>query len=349
MKKDHLIKNYDWIDFLRVLATFSVIFVHVSASILYQYGSISNFDWWIGNIYDSTFRFCVPIFLMITGALILPKTYNSTSEYLKKRFLRILLPFLFWSIVYIAKDLFLKLNHGADMNYIEVFTYSFIQLKNGASYHLWYIYLIIGLYLFFPIIGKWITNSNKNEIKYFLVIWFLTIVAQLPFLNKIAPNINLTYFSGYIGLPILGYYLSNYSYDFKGKNIVYTLTILTGIMITIFGTFFITKHHGIFNDSFYSYLSPNVILVAVGVFLLFKGFVISGTRTTCIILFFSKYSYGIYLIHVLVLWVLGKFSISYVIVNPLIGIPITSVLCFVISALLVYGIDKLPFGKYISG
>jgi len=55
-------ENILWIDSLRIFATFSVILLHVAATILYQYGSISNFNWWVGNIYDSSVRFCVPLF-----------------------------------------------------------------------------------------------------------------------------------------------------------------------------------------------------------------------------------------------------------------------------------------------
>jgi surface polysaccharide O-acyltransferase-like enzyme len=172
----------------------------------------------------------------------------------------------------------------------------------------------------------------------------LTIFANLPFVKKFIPDIEISYFSGYIGLPILGYYLS--TFNFNGKKTVYILSILTGILITIFGTFFITKYKGQFYEGFYAYLTFNVILVSTGMFLLFKDFVRGNSK---IIIFFSKYSYGTYLIHILVLWVLGNFGFSYAFVNPIIGIPITSVLCFIVSTLIVFGINKLPFGKYLSG
>ena len=344
-------ENLDWIDSLRVLATFSVIFLHVAAEVIYKYGNISNLDWWIGNIYDSSVRFCVPIFLMISGILILSKTYESIGEYLRKRVLRILFPFLFWSIIYIVKDVFVKFNHVESLTFIEIFKFILIELKSGASYHLWYVYLIIGLYLFFPIIGKWITKSNQHEIEYFLGIWLITIFAYLPFVKNFIPSIEISYFSGYIGFPVLGYYLSKTTFNIKNKKVIYILLILAGLFVTIFGTFLMTKHYGRFWSGFYYYLSPNVILVSIGILLLFKDFVKNSTRTSSIIHFFSKHSYGTYLIHVLVLWILGKFGLSYAFVNPIIGIPITSVLCFIISTLIIYGINKLPWslGKYISG
>lgn len=339
-------EKLEWIDSLRVLATFSVIILHVACSILYQYGSISNLDWWVGNIYDSSVRFCVPIFLMISGTLILSKTYESIGEYLRKRVLRILFPFLFWSIIYITRDLFFKFNHGEYLSFIEVLKFIFLRLKDGASFHLWYVYMIIGLYLFFPIIGKWINKSNKHEIKYFLGIWVLAILAQLPFVKEFMPNIDFYYFSGYIGLPILGYYLNQISFNFNRKRIIYIVSILAGILITIFGTYLITKYKGSFYHGFYDYLSLNVIFVSAGIFLFFKDFVRFNSKT---ILFFSKYSYGTYLIHILVLWIFGEFGFFYNSLNPIIGIPIISVSCFFVSTLIIWGVNKLPFGKYVSG
>ncbi len=339
-------ENLDFINSLRVLATFSVIFLHVAANILYQYGTISNLDWWSGNIYDSSVRFCVPIFLMISGSLIFSKNYESTGEFLKKRVLRILLPFCFWSIIYIAVGLSQKFIHGEYLSLIEVLKFVFVKLRSGASFHLWYIYMVIGLYLFFPIIGKWLHNSNNNEIKYFLGIWLLTVFINMPYVKKLMPNIDISYFSGYIGFPILGYYLSNIHINFEKKKVIYVLMLFTGILITILGTYFATSYKGSFYGGFYSYLSPNVILASVGIFLFFKDFVSFNSKS---ILFFSKYSYGTYLIHILVLIVLRKIGLTYAFINPIIGIPITSVLCFVFSTLIIWGVNKLPFGKYISG
>lgn len=339
-------ENLDWINSLRVLATFSVIVLHVAADILYQYGSISNSDWWTGNIFDSSVRFCVPIFLMISGTLIFSKTYESTGEYLRKRVLRILFPFLFWSIIYIAVGLLVKFNSGEYLSFKEALKYVFVKLRDGASFHLWYIYMIIGLYLFFPIICKWLQNSNKNGIKYFLGIWLLTVFIHLPFVKELIPNIDISNFSGYIGFPVLGYYLNKISLNFDKKKVIYVLLVLTGILITTFGTYISTKYKGNFYEGFYNYLSPNVILVSVGIFLLFKDFIRYNSKY---ILFFSKYSYGTYLIHILVLDVLFKIGLTYTFINPIIGIPITSVFCFVVSTLIIWGVNKLPLGKYISG
>jgi len=288
---------------------------------------------------------------MISGALILSKTYVNLWEYIKKRVLRIFFPFLFWSMFYIAIRIFAKFHCGEYMSFLEVLKLIYDKLlKSGASLHLWYIYMIIGLYLIFPIIGKWLNNSSKREIEYFIGIWLITLLLPIPFIQDFTPNIELSYFSGYIGFPILGYYLNKFNFEFTQKKLIYTLLILIGFFITSFGAFFDSEHRGYFElITFYNYRSPNVALLSIGVFLLFKDFVRFSDKIFSIILFLSKYSYGTYLIHIFVLVILARACFTYSFIHPIIGVPITSLLCFIISTSIIWGVNKLPFGKYISG
>jgi surface polysaccharide O-acyltransferase-like enzyme len=336
-----------WADNLRAFATVSVILLHVSAPILYLYGSISKYDWWVGNIVDSSVRYCVPIFLMLTGALILPRTYE-LGDFLKKRISRILLPFIFWSFVYIIYNLITNWQNGIDISSFELIKYIIISFKHGASYHLWYVYTIIGIYLFIPIISKWIVNSTKNEITYYIIVWFIVILINLPLIIKVKPDVDLSYFSGFLGYPILGYLLTIKFIDNKTK--LYPLLLfIIGISITIFGTYLLTKNKGQFYGGFYSYVSPNVIIASTGVFLFFRH---SNFRSKCftnLIKFISKYSYGIYLAHVFVLILLSKIGISWSFINPIIGIPLTTISCLSISSIIIYIINKSPYGTYISG
>lgn len=82
-----------WIDKLRAISVIGVIVIHVSGVILYQYGKVSSFDWWVGNIFDSAARFTVPIFGMIMGATLLSRV-ESPSKFLKKRLQRLVPPLI---------------------------------------------------------------------------------------------------------------------------------------------------------------------------------------------------------------------------------------------------------------
>lgn len=168
-----------WINNLRALATISVIVLHVTFPALYNYGTININDWQVGNFFDSLVRFCVPVFLMLTGALLLGKPIE-IAGFLKKRFVRVLLPFLFWSSIYIAYSIALKYNKEEDFSILESIEFVYLQFKDGASYHLWYVYMLIGIYLFLPILNKWILNSGEKEIRYFIVFWFFVMLLKHP-------------------------------------------------------------------------------------------------------------------------------------------------------------------------
>lgn len=336
-----------WADTSRTLATIAVIFVHTSFPLVKKYNTIPLNDWWVGNFFDGLFRFCVPIFLMLTGALILPKTYK-LDIFLKKRFHRILIPFIFWSFIYIFYYLSLRFQNGEYFTFKFIFKYIYSSLTNGSAYHLWYIYMLVGIYLFLPIISKWINNSSAIEVKYYATIWFIVAILNLPFLVKFKPQIELEYFAGYIGYTILGFIISTMPVSTKVKTFSFVLFII-GTSITVFGTYFITKQSGKFYDGLYSYLSPNVIIASAGFFLFIKQINIENKYALFVIKNISKYSYGIYLSHVLVLILISRIGFTYSLLNPIISIPLISIICLISAFTITYFLNKIPLGKYISG
>ena len=89
-------RRIEWLDSLRAIAILAVIVIHVSSPVVNRaYGSNMTY-WWIGHVFDSAVRFAVPLFLMISGAMLLTKEYN-LREFYKKRVVRVLLPFPFYN------------------------------------------------------------------------------------------------------------------------------------------------------------------------------------------------------------------------------------------------------------
>ena len=332
-----------WPDSLRVISTIAVIILHVSAPILYEYGKISEESWHIGNFYDGMVRFCVPVFFMLSGALLLSKDYK-LSNFLQKRFWRIVPPLIFWSLIYIFYDYILVGEKYFTL--IEFIMMVIRNLFNGSEFHLWFIYTLLGLYLFIPILRKWIKNSGNKEIVYFLLIWVLTIIYSIPHFNIYLPNIPLTNFTEYIGYLVLGYFLSNLTIKNKYVPIMF---IIIGMSITIYGTYYFTLKNNEYSEYFFGYLTPNVLLSSMGIFLLFKNFVIKNKRIIKVILFFSNHSFGIYLVHIFILTLLNSVGINWKLTNPIISIPITAVICFLLSSLIIYLLRKVRYGNYISG
>jgi surface polysaccharide O-acyltransferase-like enzyme len=286
---------------------------------------------------------------MLTGALLLTKK-NEIGDFLKRKLFRIIFPLVFWSIIYILYSMIEKFLHGDKIDYYQTIQYIYLSFKNGSSFHLWYIYMIIGIYLFIPIIGKWVRNSNEKEILYFLLIWCGTNFLNHSAIKKFIPNIDLTYFSGYIGYIIIGYYLSTKSFKNQAKTKIISITlIVSGTIITAMGTYLVSLYKSVFDGVFYDYLTPNVLMISVGLFIFIKNYNFTKNKINSIFNIVGKYCYGIYLVHVLVLNILYQFGITWNFTNPIIAIPIITFICFFISGIIIFLVNKLPYGNYISG
>ncbi len=134
-----------WLNNLRVISTIAVIVIHISFPITNHYGKTSEIIWNIGNLYNSISRFCVPIFFMISGALLLKQDYK-LSYFLKKRFWRIIPPLIFWSLIYIFCDYFLVGEKSFTL--IESIKLVIAKIFHISQFHLWFVYTLLGLYLF---------------------------------------------------------------------------------------------------------------------------------------------------------------------------------------------------------
>lgn len=336
-----------WADNLRALATVSVVILHITAPLLTSMRSLT--DWWIGNIIESLVRFSVPVFFMLTGSLLFDKEY-AIDIFLKKRFFRVIIPFLFWSILYILFSLTIKIIHKEPLDFFKGFTFIINQLKNGSSYHLWFVYTLLGIYLFTPIISKWIRNSTNNEILYFLIIWLITVLLTYPVLSVFNTKIDLSHFTGFLGYTILGYYLKKIKFEnCSKKDLIAIVLFFTGLFITILGTFFLFKLKEKMDELYYEYLTLNVLMCSIGVYLYIKDKNIHNQFLLRLINLINKFSYGIYLAHVLILTFLTKAGITCFFIHPVIGIPVTTLLCMTLSVLMINIINKIPFGKHVTG
>jgi surface polysaccharide O-acyltransferase-like enzyme len=343
-------ENIDWINNLRLIALYAVIILHSTAPLLMQYGKVPLSDWLMADFLNAIVRFAVPVFIMITGALLLNREYE-TSSFLKKRLGRVVIPFFFWSLVYIGyswynEEFTFSNNAWANVKLVLHF------LKNGSSYHLWYVYMLIGLYFFIPIIGKYVRNATEKEVLYFLIIWFAVMMLSQPYLMRYNPSVDMHYFAGYVGYLVLGYYLAYKDFNIKHLRLWMVAVFIISIALIAIGTWLVTPNPKWPGTMFYEPLNPAVLTLSASVFMMAK---LSVPKVPPFIIqirdFASKYNYGIYLAHALVLYFLDDpFGISYKLGVPILSIPLTALLCFIISLLLVWIINKIPFiGKWVSG
>lgn len=338
-----------WISQLRIIATFSVILLHVASTTLYHFSPGDNFDWWVGNIYDSLVRFSVPIFLMITGALLLGKDV-SIIVFFRKKITRIILPFIFWTGIYILYNFLDQENSLKKPDELSNINWVIFQFQNGSSYHLWYIYMLISLYPTIPFFNLFLKKIPHFITPTLVLIWLIFIMMFSKDLSITNYEFSIKYIFGYFGYILLGYYLTTFSFGKIAERFTGAFIFILGLFITIFGTYFSSLEIGGFDKYFYSYLTPNVLLMATGIFFLFKNVnydqLTAGNKIQAR---FNKHSYGIYLSHILVLNILANFGIDWFLINSIIGILTTTILCFIISFIIIWSLSKIPYGKYFIG
>ncbi len=339
------IRRYLWIDHLRALAVSGVVCIHVAGGLLYRYNKVELSAWWIGNIFDSASRFALPIFGMLIGATLL-QTKDGVLLFYQKRMLRLLPPLIFWGAVYLAFYFALSIYHQEHYTLTSFFDWIYSKLEIGVSVHFWYVYMVIMMYLIMPFFRTWIQKQSNRSLLIFLAIWYLLLVLQIP--NASDSNFikKTLYFVHFLGYPVLGFYLMNHMVKSTPLLILLWLGMLSYTAIRTYTT---TSVDGIFYDQYYSYLSPNIVLMSLSIFLLVQRFTINNSYALSALHFLSKYSYGISMVHLIILWLLSLAGISWQLIHPIFGIIITTLLCLFFSGMVVSLIHRQRWGKYISG
>jgi surface polysaccharide O-acyltransferase-like enzyme len=286
----------------------------------------------------------VGLFIMVSGALLLPVKME-TKVFLKKRLVKILIPALFWTLVYMSVFMIQR-----DLNFSDL-TRRLISIPFSAQFNgvLWFIYMLIGLYLLAPIISPWLEKASKKEIEMYLGIWAVTLCYPL-IRNVVAVNEStkgiLYYFGGYAGYFLLGYYLRRYT-----PSIPLGICCMLIILPVAVGAF--CKLQGVdvdFFDVFY-YLSILTVGAAVGWFVLLQRFtpVMITPKKSNIIVLVSNCCFGIYLSHIFVMRTLLWHCEFLRNMGGITQILTTTFLTFVGSLIMTSLLSRLSFGDFLVG
>jgi len=261
MKLDRLI----YIDFIKVIAIIGAVAIHTTTIIPIKM-EISIFNWWLGNIYNSSVQMSLILFFIVMMDLLLTKN-NNIEIFLKNRVVRILISFISGSIIYI---LFKKFALHKE---IEIVNSIFSSLNQSAYYHLWFLYDLIGIYLFILILQTFINHLTKLIVIYYITLWIIG-VSIVPLLNLIFQcNIYkyMPMITSYIGYISLGYIIHSIHIRIR-KEWFYLTIILFFLIVSTFSYFiyYFSLQSNKLIMYFYNSFAITTIIEAILVFVILK-------------------------------------------------------------------------------
>ena len=353
-------KRIFYYDVLRALAIIGIVFCH--AAITYVSRDINSPNLYISVFLDCFRDFSIPIFVMLSGALLIGKK-DTLVKFFKKRLSRLFIPFLFWALIYIIFAS-IYITHGFNLDYA-------IKILSGTAgtlgVHFWFVWMIIIAYVGIFIINKLLQiESIKNWNKQFITILALLSVIYIgmshyQLFNPYSPR--LTYFISFLTYIVIGYFLAKC--DFLEKRIdkkyliMATALLFVGSYFWYIFCFVVPRSHMAHQFVRLGYFNLTILFMSANAFLLFKY--LSKTNSFMemennslgkAFTFISNYSYGIYLVHYLVLYCIKINLIRYINFtqgSSLIWIPVLAILTTGISLIILEILDKIPYLDKVTG
>ncbi len=336
-------------DLLRILAIFAVVVIHVSMS-NWKAVPENSFERGVFSIYEAAASFAIPVFVMISGMFMLdPRKNIGYKDIFKKYLFRIVSAFVFWSACYAIIMNIWVYGEAVPFNLRSV-----LKAFLAGHYHLWFLYMLAGLYLVTPLLRKVVARDRKAT-EYFLVLSavftvILPALAEIPVLadlRQLPDSLHFNYTTVYAGYFVGGYYLKTCRTGKLTRIIIYLLGIaaLSGniIFTDLLQVEWFAQVRRASRDSFI----PNVLL-SVGVFVFFK-YEVSRIKfkgkSLIMVSAVSSLVFGIYLVHEFTIQLFRSTGFTTTNFNAVLSVPIISISVFITSLLLVFCISKIPFLK----
>ncbi len=322
-------------DMIRIYACLAVVMIHVSA--IYVKMDESSTYFLVGNIFNSISRCGVPLFLMLSGSLMLNENKTKTIKQMVQISLEMGVILLFWSTIY-------AIVYKLVLTKMKVTLVSLMKTILFAHYHMWYLYVIIGLYLITPILRLFVKKENKSTITYLLGLSIL-FTFVLPLINhefqkvvesislvRLGKKIHFEMIGTYLTYYILGYYLTNFDLKANIKKLIYLLGS-SSLIYTIVMTQ-INKNYDFYYDNSLITILLTSVMIFIFIYELFKNKTFTP-KVEKIIIILSQLTFSVYLIHVLVLYYVDEWiTISNPWIELIVIYILTVSLSFVISSFL---------------
>lgn len=343
-------------DAIRIFGTVAVVIGHVADMRLFAHPL--DRDWWIANFWDAFMRWSVPAYIMLSGALLLdPVRVEPPEVFYRKRLGRIGVPLVFWTVAFMLFSVY----------YTQWKTWpeAFRELALGKPYtHLHFIFRIAGLYFFTPMMRIWLRHTSMR-MQFITVTTALILSSGDSIMNGITgsePSV-FARFVPFVGYYLLGYLLRQTRVSRAGLIVCWIGFIGTSILLAV-GTGMLVKVTGGQMKGYpsiqmilYDFLSPIRIVMAICVWLIFVNTFTSpwpaSPKAREIVGWWAATTLGLYLIHPIFreilyfhAWDSGK-GVWWP--NVWIGIPLASLIVYIVSLAATAVIMKIPYVRRIAG
>jgi surface polysaccharide O-acyltransferase-like enzyme len=337
-------RRIQYINRLRILATYAVITGHVAIGLTREMRPFTA-DWWLGGWVFYLAHFSIGVFVMISGALLLGNERGESAlQFYGRRLYRVGIPLVFWTAVYLA------VRQVVDGEHVTAGAIARLILTGEPYYHLWFLYMIAGLYLVTPALRTFVRHASPRE-RIFAIVLIMVLANAYFQADVLLWNNRRSIFTAFI--PFIGYYLCGYELrridPTKIPSGFPSLAVMvSAIYITAFTPAFLERQGGVEARYVFDFFSLPMVLLSVGIFWAAYMHDTSteppqGLRKTALE-WVASATLGIYVLHPLMLgylkhqignhagdapfWVvllivpLATFAVCYLITSILMNIPI---------------------------
>ncbi|MBN2525317.1 MAG: acyltransferase family protein [Deltaproteobacteria bacterium] len=341
-----------WIHYLRILAAFGVVLIHASENTIFCRSDVPGIVWEIANVCKASAVWTVPVFVMISGYLLLQPSWESALDFYRNRLKKLLIPF-FAAVVFFSLITFIReiSSRGASSGIsfaIDSSTFSAAMkavlwnfVTGRPFYHLWYLYMILGLFMLTPLLRKIVERLSRRSLGILCGCLLVVTIAVISYLSLVK-NINCSvaienapfpvWFLPYLGYFFCGYFFRQWT--FRISNWILIAIFVVSVAATAgLCSYFSAKGQTALGMFFYSFTGITVVPMALSIFLWFKNI---SFNEYSILDTLGNLTFGIYLIHPAFQWAAYVVGIFHRAKGSPFWIPASAVIVFAVSAAIVY-------------
>lgn len=331
---------------LRIIAAFSVVFQHTASSAWYSLSPSSD-SWFCLNFFNGIARFGVGIFVMISGAFLLtPSTKRTPQNILKKNLVHLLKLIIFWGIFYGIFQTFFQ--HGTLKDYLL----SPLLIFTKPQTHLWFLYMLAGLYLFTPALIIFTKNASEKMLRFtlFSLAIFGMVIPSISHLTERLLNIEIYKHlaiqgtTSFLVYYLAGFYFSKFTIQKRTRILLY-ISSLFSLGISIFGSTYLSLLRNVPDEYFFGNFRPTNLIIVLAIFVFFKAHFQDKVVENKFVTTLAVATLGIYIIHPVFLKLFYSLKFSLISPTPWLNVPIAALFIFLLSFLCTFLLRKIPFLK----